>query len=314
MTAPQSEIAAAPCSEATRSDPDRKFRELAVTGLIWLVAVGVGALFWMYLNGGVHGLDSHAYWLAGRSDQLYSGAPATSDAYLYSPAFATLISPLTLLPWSGFMIAWMAAEAAVFAWLLKPLGLRWGVLAFSACVVEISVGNIYAFLALCAVVSINYPTAWALPLLTKITPGVGPIWYAVRREWQGLAVSVFGTLGIAAASLAMTPGAWHSWLLFLVDHRSDQWYLPVRFCLALAVVAYAAAKSRPWLLPVAMLIANPVMAHELMSITLLAAVPRLVRMRPYAYAVLCPRSKSAEQALRDGSVGVSHLAVDQRRR
>ncbi len=51
------------------------------------------------------------------------------DAYLYSPAFAQVISVTTWLPWPVFAALWAGLEAAAFLWLLRPLGwLKAGVL------------------------------------------------------------------------------------------------------------------------------------------------------------------------------------------
>jgi hypothetical protein len=285
MTLHRSELAESSYSSGGSARPDSRITELLATGSVWLLAACFAVLSWKCVNGGVHGPDAHAYWLTGHGNRLYAGGPGTHDAYLYSPAFAALISPMTLLPWTVFLAVWMTAESAAFAWLLKPLGARWGVLAFSACTIEIFIGNIFAFLAISAVVATRYPAGWSFPLLTKITPGLGPVWYLMRREWRSLAESVVGTLGIVAVSFAMAPGAWHAWLLLLTEHRGDQWFLPIRITIALALVTYAAARERRWLLPIAMLIANPVMTHELMSITLLAGIPRLVRSGRHGPAV-----------------------------
>jgi hypothetical protein len=232
--------------------------------------------FWVFLNHGVHGMDSRAYWLAAHHRDLYGAPPGSINAYLYSPAFATLIWPAAQLPLHLFIDGWMLAEAAAFAWLLKPLGIRWAIPAFCLCLGEVVVGNIYSFLAVVAVVGARWPAAWALPLLTKITPGLGPVWFAVRREWRALAASVVATSVIVLASFALNPDGWFDWLRFLTSHAGDsQLLLPARFTAALALTAYAARRGRMWLLPVAMLVANPMVFHSEMALSLLAALPRL---------------------------------------
>jgi Glycosyltransferase family 87 len=248
------------------------------TGVVWLACALCGYIFWFYLNHGVHGLDSRAYWLTGRRSSLYGGPPGSRDAYLYSPAFATLIWPLAQLPWHAFLTLWMLAEAVTFAWLLAPLGWRWGTPIFCLCLIEVTVGNIYAFLAVVAVIGMRHPAAWALPLLTKLTPGLGPIWFAVRREWRALALSLGATLAIAAVSFAFAPQLWAEWARFLVANKgSSQWFLPLRVCGAIVLTAVAAVKRKTWMLPPAILLANPVAVHGWMALTLLAAIPRLRR-------------------------------------
>ena len=50
------------------------------------------------------GWDAHAYYVAW-SGGLYEELPGTVDAYNYSPLFAQVIWPLTLLPWPVFCAA-----------------------------------------------------------------------------------------------------------------------------------------------------------------------------------------------------------------
>ena len=250
---------------------------ILATTAVWVVAIACAAFFWGFLNNGVHGLDSRAYWSAARTGHLYGTPPGRAGAYLYSPVFATLIWPLAQLPQSAFVATWMVIEGAAFVWLLRPLGVRWGVPAFCLCFAELVVGNIYALLAVVAVVGLRRPAAWALPLLTKITPGLGPAWFAGRRDWHSAAWALGATGLIAAVSFALTPHAWHQWFSFLIDHHGEsQLLLPVRVAAAVALVYWAGRRNRSWLVAVAMLLANPMVHHSEMALTILAALPRLV--------------------------------------
>jgi len=263
-----------------RSEKLRRVRLpwLLLTAAVWMIAAACAVFFWGYLNQGVHGMDSGAYWLTAHRHDLYGAAPGSVDAYLYSPAFAALLWPVAQLPRHLFIDVWMLAEAVAFGWLLRPLRLRWGVPAFCLCMGEIVVGNIYSFLAVVAVVGARQPAAWALPLLTKITPGLGPVWFAVRREWRALAWSGAVTAGIAVVSFAVNPAGWFDWIRFLVDNAGgSQFLLPLRVAVAAALVAYAAVRRWTWVLPIAMLLANPMVLHSEMALSLLAALPRLIR-------------------------------------
>lgn len=261
---------------ASRSRRSPSFGWAVRTASIWLLAIAGAAEFWFYLNGGRHGLDSHAYWLTGHRTDLYGPPPGSPDAYLYSPAFADLIRPLTWPSWSVFKNVWMLVEAAGFAWLLAPLGLRWGGPAFLLCTVEISVGNIYPFMAAALVLGLRYPAVWAFPLLTKLTPCLGPIWFAARQEWRAVAISAAASAGVILASLAFGTREWSEWLHFVTSHSSEsQALLPARVAVAVLLTVIAARTDRRWLLAPAMLAANPMVHHALMSLTLLAAVPRL---------------------------------------
>ena len=68
------------------------------------------------------GWDAHAYYVAW-SGGLYEALPGSVDAYNYSPLFAQVIWPLTLLPWAVFCAVLVGAAGAGVAWLLRPLPL-----------------------------------------------------------------------------------------------------------------------------------------------------------------------------------------------
>lgn len=259
----------------TATPPGRalNLRWVLGTAAMWIPTLLVAIFIWAAPLGS----DSHAYWLTGQHSRLYGAAPGTKDAFLYSPAFADVIRPLTLLPWHAFMVAWMLAAAAAFVWLLAPLGFRYGAPLFCWCLVEVVIGNIYAFLAVAAVIGLRHGGVWALALLTKITPGVGLVWFVVRREWRSLGMAVGVTLGIALASYVVSPQAWTDWVHFLLSHRgahgSMAW--PVRVALGYGLAAIAARRGSAWLLAPAMLLAQPMMVHWFVALPILAAIPRL---------------------------------------
>jgi hypothetical protein len=254
--------------------------------LLWLVAGAYALIFLLGLFRGVAGFDAHAYWAAW-SNGLYSASPEQRDAYLYSPAFAEAIWPLTLLPWFVFYGLWVVGTAATFVWLLAPLGRRWGLPLFVLAIPEIIVGNIWGLLTLVVVLGFRYPAAWAFPLLTKITPGLGPLWFAVRREWRAFAISVGLALGIALASLAFAPHLWVEWLRLLAhpDQYTDPAREPatslfsvpplVRLPIAACLTIYAARTNRRLMLPFAMVLASPVFAIN--TFLILTALPRMAR-------------------------------------
>lgn len=244
------------------------------TGL-WSVAVlvawtGVG----VSVSGHGTGLawDAKAYWLTGHTTELYG---RVSHAFLYSPAFAQAVRPLTWLPESVFCAIWIAAEGAAFAWLLSPLGWSRGVPAMLLCVPELMLGNIYAFLGLALVCGFRHPGTWALPLLTKVVPGIGILWFAVRREWRSLTVVVCLTLFLAALSFSLSPSGWQDWINFLTSgQRRSQYFYPLRIFASLAIIVLSARTGRTRLLPAAMLLALPVIGG-ISVLTMFAAYPRL---------------------------------------
>ena len=180
------------------------------------VALIPGAILFMtmqtvvYARAGMIGADSHAYWMAARLPETwYTQPPAYRDAFLYSPAFAQVLWPLGQLPWPAFQAVWIAGQVGVLAWLMAPLGWQRGLTVAPFFVTEILLGNVYFFFAGALVVSLRRaPWALALPVLTKIAPGVVGVWFVVRREWRSALWAVGTTVVIVALSYAIAPAAW----------------------------------------------------------------------------------------------------------
>lgn len=260
----------------------RELRHLGLVPLLPLWAAGVFvswyAVSW-YSARGMIGMDAHAYWLTAHDHNLYGAAPMTRDAFLYSPAFALLIMPVAQLPWLMFAIVWITAEVLAFAWLLAPWGWRWAVPLLLLCTVETALGNIYAWVAIAAVLGMSRPGAWCFPLLTKITPGMGIIWFAARGERRNFASALGITLIITTVSFAIAPQLWIEWVHFIfTTPRSTAIILPYRIAGGVLAAIIAARTNRPWLLALAMFLASPVIAIN--SLTILATIPRLLKTGP----------------------------------
>lgn len=227
------------------------------------------------------GVDAHAYWLAWHGP-MYTTAPGTPDAYLYSPAFAQAIWPLAQLPWPVFVTLVTVGLGAGLAWLLKPLGWKWALPLWLAGLPEIISGNIFILMAVAAVIGFSKPESWAFVALTKISPAVGPVWFLARGEWRQLLRSLAGIAVITGLSVALAPPLWHEWIQFLANHLGESTgaigspLMPpaiIRIPLGLALVIWAARHNKRWCIPVSMLLCTPVL--WLGSVTLLAAIPRL---------------------------------------
>ena len=225
------------------------------------------------------GMDSaHAYWNVWRVGP-YTLPPGSPDAFNYTPAFAQAIYPLTLLPWPVFLTVWSMLLGAALVWLLWPLQPRWRwlLLAYVA-PPALLIGNIEALLAVAAVIGMRRPTAWAFPLLTKVTPGLGPVWFAVRREWRLAAVALVSTSAIVAASCAVSPDLWLRWWDFVVESPTPPTQLGypplvLRLGAALVVLVWGALKGRRGTIAVAMVLAMPLWSSGVL--VLLTALPRL---------------------------------------
>jgi hypothetical protein len=233
-------------------------------------------------------VDAFAYWMT-RDGAFYDDATTGRiGAYLYSPAFAQLVAPLVWLPLAIFTAVWTALNCATLWFLVR----RWALpsLLFVPIAFEIVSGNVHLLYAAAIVIGFRWPAAWALMLLTKVTPGVGVLWFLVRREWRSLIVAVGATAVIAALSFALDRAQWIQWIDLL---RADAagaaggsfetvgWYAPIplapRLVVAIAFVVLAAWTDRRWLLPFAVVLAMPVL--WLNSFATLAAVPVLLRAR-----------------------------------
>ena len=225
-------------------------------------------------------VDAYAYWTT-RDGVFYDDATTGRiGAYLYSPAFAQLVAPLVWLPLAVFTAAWTALNSAALWFLLR----RWALpgLLFLPIAFEIVSGNVHLLYAVAIVIGFRWPAAWAVMLLTKFTPGVGLVWFLVRREWRPLANALGAAAAVAAASYVLDPPQWARWLDLL---RADAigagnatfatvgWYLPVplvpRLAAATAIAAVAGLTDRRWLLPIAVVVAMPVV--WLNSLAVLAA-------------------------------------------
>src|SRR5664280_2813727 len=143
-------------------------------------------------SSGVRGLlrlreSSHHVGSSGFPGTWYTRPPTYRDAFLYSPAFAQALWPFGQLSWPAFHSIWIAGQAGVLGWLLVPWGWRRGLTLAPFFITELLLGNVYLFFAGALVVSLGRaPGALALPLLTKISPGVVGIWFVVRREWHAV--------------------------------------------------------------------------------------------------------------------------------
>jgi hypothetical protein len=284
-------------AEEWRHDPvaSRAFRHG-----VWLVA-GFSLLFpaGEVVSGSI-GFDAHAYYAAWTHHSLYSRPPESIGAYLYSPAFAQAIRPLTLLPWPAFCALWLTAVAVTYLWLLAPLPMRWRIPLLVIVLSFDTAGNVWAFFALVLVFGFRRPALWAFPVLTKVTPFLGPVWFAARREWRNLVITVGATLAIMAASAAASPHLWVEWFRFLLTTHPAKGIaapstmlptpilLAVELPIALALTAFAARRNCPWLLPIAMFLAEPVLAGQ--ALFVLTAMPRLWPAAPVRARAFPPPS------------------------
>lgn len=218
--------------------------------------------------------DARGFWIAWEGG-LYDIPWRTNEAYVYSPAFAQILWPFTLLPWPVFAAGWTLAAIGCLFWMRVP----W-MLAFPGVIDDILRGNIHVFLAAAIVLGLRYPAAWGFGILTKVTPGIGLLWFAVRRQWRQLAIGLAVPAVIAGVSFALSAPLWLEWFDLLAANAGETARIQViplpllvRLPIAAGLVAFGAWTNRAWLVPIGVMVGLPNVWTS--STALLAAVPAL---------------------------------------
>ena len=223
------------------------------------------------------GIDARAYWGVDLAHPYASSGVGEYSTYLYSPAFAQFLSPLYVLPFEGFFVLWTVASVAVLYWLVRPW--PWALLILLLpWTYELFVGQVHLFIAAAIVLGFRYPSLWAFNILTKVTPGIGLLWFLVRREWRSLAIALGTTAAIVAVSFALALTAWFDWYTFLRGSTGSGELLYPRLAAAAAIVVAGALTGRRWVIPVAVWLALPVVWIE--SWVILLAIIRLREPAP----------------------------------
>lgn len=228
-----------------------------------LVGIGVVAavFFWLMLTrDGGQPVDVAAYWRVDLSN-LYGAGSLGTNAFLYSPAFAQAVAPLTALPFDVFAAIWRAILLVILVYLAGPFTIF--VLFTVPVASEINAGNIQLVLALAIVLSFRWPATWSFVLLTKVTPGVGLLWFALRREWRALAIAFAVTIAIAGGSFIMNPEAWFDYVAILTSGVTPSvapyyWPFWARLPFALAFIVLGAWRGWRWPVVVGGTLALPV--------------------------------------------------------
>ena len=229
-------------------------------------------------------MDARCYWLPSLSDPYAHSNWTDQIAYPYSPAFLQLLQPIRLLPWQAFMGAWAAILMASMVYLTGQRLILLGLAFFG--LMEIWGGNIELLIAAAIVLGFRWPAAWSFVLLTKVTPGIGLLWFALRREWRSLAIALAATAAVIAVSAAIAPDSWRRWVDVLTANagKGGTWAavpIPfvVRFPAALLLVVWGARTNRRWTVPVSAMLALPALWYGGLSI-MLATLPLIGARSP----------------------------------
>jgi hypothetical protein len=221
-------------------DPVAVRDRAAILGVVVVAAFGTVCHPWL-------GYDAHAYWAVNPADPYaFDYTPDQHDAFRYSPAVAQLLGLFRFLPWPLFALLWFGLLAALLVWLAR--GWTLAVLAFPAVAFDIYLGNIEVLMAAAIIIGFRHPAAWAVILLTKVTPGVGLVWFAARREWRNLAIALGATTIVVGASFAVAPGLWLEWpqAILAVRDRPSMLLVIVRVLAAVLLIVWGARTDRRW--------------------------------------------------------------------
>jgi hypothetical protein len=227
------------------------------------------------------GMDARCYLVPTLSDPYLHSNWTDQIAYPYSPAFLQLLEPIRLLGqllgWQAFMAAWAAILFAALVYMTGPRLILLGLALFG--LMEIWGGNIELLVALAIVLGFRWPATWSFVLLTKITPGIGLLWFVVRREWTSLAIALGATAAVVVASFMLMPDAWRTWPQVLANNvgKNGTWAaVPIPFVIrlpfALLLVVWGARKNHRWTVPVSAMLALPALWYGGLSI-LIATLP-----------------------------------------
>jgi hypothetical protein len=218
-------------------------------------------------------MDARCYWVPSLSDPYVNSNWTEQIAYPYSPVFLQVLQPIRMLPWQAFMATWAAILMACLVYLTGPRLILLGLAFFG--LMEIWGGNIELLIAVAVVLGFRWPAAWSFVLLTKVTPGIGLLWFALRREWRSLAVALVATAAVVVVSAVAMPDAWRRWVEVLSANagKGGTWAaVPVPFLVrlpfALVLVAWGARTNRRWTVPIAVMLALPALWYGGLSIAL----------------------------------------------
>jgi hypothetical protein len=158
-------------------------------------------------------------------------------------------------------------------------GTRLALVGLLVAAMEIAGGNISLLLALAIVAGFRWPATWALILLTKITPGIGLLWFALRREWRSLGIALGATAAIVVVSLLLNPALWRDWVDVLVANagKGGTWAaipipLWIRLPAGVMLIAWGAPRNQRWVVPIGAMLALPALWYGSLAMVL-AVIP-----------------------------------------
>jgi hypothetical protein len=252
---------------------DRGAQLRALARVATILGAGVALAFGWFAAQDQFVYDAHAYWAADPAT-AYTIPEGSPDALLYAPPIVLLMAPLGAIPWPVFATLWSLAVAGAIAFMAGPFTLP--AILTPPIATEITLGNIHAFLGLAVIAGFRWPAAWAFVLLTKVTPGVGLLWFVFRREWRHLAIALGATAVIAVPTLILAPDLWVRWFQAILANAGGPNLasgilatpLVVRLPIAVVLLWWGARRDAPWVVPIAVTLGLPVLWDHGLAIAL----------------------------------------------
>jgi glycosyl transferase family 87 len=229
-----------------------------------LVLIGIIAavVYWVYLTktGGAP-VDVRAYWAADPSNLYPHPEAGEKNGFNYSPLFDWMVAWGRVLPFEVFVAIWRAILLVALVYLAGPFTIF--VLFTVPVASEINAANIQILLALAIVMGFRYPASWSFVILTKVTPGIGLLWFALRRQWRHVAIALGCTAGLVAVSFLARPGDWFDYLKLWTGVPApavSPYYLSFwqRLPFAVAFIVFGAWRGYRWPVVVGSMLALPV--------------------------------------------------------
>jgi len=190
-----------------------ELRQVVVAGLIGtillLYVLASAGRQWTY-----PAADAEAYWQAATNlragNAIYAGCPDCADTYRYAPWFALAWVPLTFLPKTAVMVAWVGAMIAATLACVYPLVRGWRAVGLVAGVIigvqllhNAWMGNVHSLMLLPLVYGVERrsgPLWIALAASLKVVPLALAAVYLVRRQWAHAAWTA-GLTGLLVAPM-----------------------------------------------------------------------------------------------------------------
>lgn len=255
-------------------------------------------------------VDALIFWSAAQQPSFYTETWAGGSLYVYPPPLAQI---LRVVPWFLFVTVWIwtlfvAFWAATRRWsiptfvisMMLAVTMGFGFVLANPATLTL-VGNPQIAIAAVCVLGFRWPALWAFPILTKISPGIALLWFAVRKEWRSLAIASATTLVIVIASLIAGPRDWADFLGFATLNAGTPPPIPyvaipliVRLPIAIGLIIWGAKTDRRWTVPVAVAISMIALYQSSWVTILLAVLPLAIRV---------PRRSEADRAWRPAIAG-----------